>query len=228
MTQLLIALAAFVGTHLLLSHPLRAMLVASLGERGFALLYSVVAFATLGWSIWAWRAAPTPILLWTAPEWAWWAAAPVMLVASILFVGSVSAPNPALMGAGRQAGAAQPRGVQRITRHPMMWSFALWAAVHAWVSGDARTVALSFAIAALALIGARAQDGKKRAQLGGGWVAHERATSFVPFGAQLRGRADAGSVYPGTVATLGGIVLFAAATWAHPYLGGPLLPFWSF
>ena len=38
-----------------LSHPLRAALVARLGERGFLGLYSLVAFATLGWMILAWR-----------------------------------------------------------------------------------------------------------------------------------------------------------------------------
>ena len=215
MTLLLVALAAFVGSHLLLSHPLRAPLVRSVGEKGFAGVYSLVAFATLGWTIWQWRAAPT-IVLWTAPEWAWWAAVPVMVFATVLFVGSMSTPNPALVGAERTA-SAHPRGVLRITRHPMMWSFALWAAVHGWLSGEARTVALCVAIGGLALVGARFQDGKKRGQLGGKWAAHESATSFVPFG---RGGAN-----PGSVALLVGIVLFLAATWAHPLLGGP--PLWS-
>ena len=38
MEQVLISAAAFVGTHFLLSHPLRAPLVARIGERGFLLL----------------------------------------------------------------------------------------------------------------------------------------------------------------------------------------------
>lgn len=215
MTMLLIALASFVGTHLLLSHPLRAPLVARVGEKGFLGLYSLVAAVTLGWAVWAWWTT-APDLLWVAPGWAWWVAVPVMLFASILFVGSVATPNPAMMGA-RGAGG-RPRGVQTITRHPMMWSFALWAAVHAVVSGDARTVALSVAIGGLALIGARAQDGKKRGQLGERWAAHEAATSFVPFG---RGLGN-----PGAVATLGGIVLLTLAMWLHPLVGGPDL--WSY
>jgi uncharacterized membrane protein len=213
MTPLLIALAAFVGTHLLLSHPLRPAVVGAVGEKGFAGVYSLVAFVTLGWAIWEWRSAPS-VILWTAPEWAWWAAVPVMILASVLLVGSVSAPNPALVGAGGTA-SATPRGVLRITRHPMMWSFALWAVVHGWLSGDARTVALCVAIGGLALVGAWFQDGKKRGQLGTKWAAHEGATSFVPFG---RGAAN-----PGAVALIGGAVLFIAATWAHPLLGGPAL-----
>ena len=218
MIVLLVALATFVGTHLLLSHPLRPPLVAALGERGFSGVYSLVALGTLGWSIWAFHQAPLGLYLWLPPRWAWYAAIPVMLFASILFVGSMTAPNPALMG-GKTA-ADGPRGVQRITRHPMMWSFAIWAVVHAFVSGDARTVALCVAIGFLALVGAWFQDGKKREQLGAGWDAHEAATSFVPFG-----RPSAGALNPGVIALGGGIAVFALATWAHPYLGGPAL--WS-
>lgn len=219
MALVLIALASFVGSHLLMSHALRPALLRAFGTRGFTGVYSLVSFATMGWSVWAFRAAPSGVFLWFAPQWAWVVAAIVMLFASILFVGSVTAPNPALMGAGGTRGVA-PQGVQRITRHPMMWAFALWAAVHAFVSGDARTVALCVAIGGLALVGARFQDGKKRDQMGAEWSAHEAQTSFVPFG-----RRSAGAFNPGAVALIGGIVMFLAATWAHPYAGGPAL--WS-
>ena len=64
MTMVGIAGLVFVGTHFLLSHPLRAPLVAQLGERGFLILYSLVAIVTLGWLVIAYRAAPmTPMLL---------------------------------------------------------------------------------------------------------------------------------------------------------------------
>lgn len=215
MTMLLIALASFVGTHLLLSHALRPPLVAAVGEKGFAGVYSLVAFATLGWAVWTWGRTDV-VPLWTAPSWLWWAAVPVMLLACVLFVGSVSAPNPALMGDLRDPGG-RPRGVQTITRHPMMWSFALWALVHATLSGDARTVALAAAIGGLALVGARFQDGKKRGQLGERWAAHEAATSFVPF---ARGMHN-----PGLVALAGGFVLLVAAMSLHTIAGGPDL--WS-
>jgi uncharacterized membrane protein len=45
-TQLALATLAFVGSHLLLSHPLRPVLAARLGKRGFLGLYSLVALAT--------------------------------------------------------------------------------------------------------------------------------------------------------------------------------------
>ena len=94
------------------------------------------------------------------------------------------------------------------------------AATHALVSGDTRTVALCLGIGGLALVGARFQDGKKRTQMGGEWAAHEAQTSFVPFG-----KPSAAALNPGLVALIGGILVFAVATWAHPYLGGPAL--WS-
>ena len=231
MTLVIVALIAFVGSHFLLSHPLRAPLVGKLGNGGFTGLYSLVAAITLGWAVVEWRRAPVD-LLWTAPAWAWPLAAVIMHFASILFVGSVTAPNPALMGGGRadartaddgrtddgqSGGAPGPQGVQRITRHPMMWAFALWAVVHGGLAGSGRTVALAAAIFILALAGAWLQDGKKRGQLGPAWAAHEAATSFVPFGR--------GFAMPGWLALIGGIILFVVATGVHPLAGGPNL--WS-
>ena len=41
-TMLVVASVAFVGTHFLMSHPLRAGMVARLGEAGFAITYTIV------------------------------------------------------------------------------------------------------------------------------------------------------------------------------------------
>ena len=49
--MLTLASATFVGTHFLMSHPLRAPLIARLGEKGFAGIYSLVALITFGWMI---------------------------------------------------------------------------------------------------------------------------------------------------------------------------------
>ncbi len=214
---LILAVSAFVGGHELLSHPLRAPLVQRLGAGGFALLYSVVAFATLGAAVQLWKAVP-PDRLWQVPIWLHWLAVAAMLFAAILFVGSVTAPNPALMGGGT-AGANTPKGVQRITRHPMLWSFAIWAFVHITLSADSRTIVLASGIATLALFGAHMQDGKKRGQVAG-YGDHIAATGFVPFAAQLRGRQSWGSAWPGPVAVLGGVALWAVLLGAHPHVIG--------
>ena len=57
MTMLIAASVAFVGTHFLMSHPLRAGLVKALGEAGFTIAYTIVSLLTFGWMIWAYPAA---------------------------------------------------------------------------------------------------------------------------------------------------------------------------
>ena len=58
MTGLLAATAAFVLTHFVASTPLRPRLAATLGEWPYRGVYSLVAFATLAWMIWAYASAP--------------------------------------------------------------------------------------------------------------------------------------------------------------------------
>jgi hypothetical protein len=67
---LALASAAFVGTYLLLSHPLRASLAARLGEKVFALLYTAIALATLFAMWWTYgaAAAAAPAPLWDAGQ----------------------------------------------------------------------------------------------------------------------------------------------------------------
>lgn len=86
----------FVASHVLLSHPLRGPLVARLGEKRFAVVYSLVALASFGSAVQLWRETPKE-RLWDTPAGAYIPALAAMLVACIFFVGSVSAPNPAMM-----------------------------------------------------------------------------------------------------------------------------------
>lgn len=210
MGELLAATAVFVVSHELLSHPLRRPLAGLLGDRGFLGLYSVVALATLIWAVNAYRHAPD-VTLWTAPTIFYPLASVLMFVASVLFVGSFLSPNPALPGAGeRLRQGAVPKGVLGITRHPMMWSFAIWAGVHILLSGRLAALILMGGIGFLALFGAAMQDRKKRVQLGDAWVSWQARTSFVPF--------RRGASWPGWRAAIGGTLFFAGATWAHPAL----------
>lgn len=218
--QVILATAAFVGTHLVMSHPLRAPLVARLGERGFLGLYSLVSFVTLGWVVWAMlHTGPEP-LLWIALPWAWWLAGAVMLVASILLVGSLIG-NPALPG--MPVAEREPRGVFAVTRHPMMWSFALWAFAHALVWPQPSVLVLTGGIALLALVGAAGQDAKKSKLQPGFWPAWRAKTGFVPFAGPPPSRAW----WPGWGVMLGGLALWLLATWLHPLLGAPVVGVWG-
>ena len=153
MGEVPIAAAAFVGTHFLLSHPLRAPIVSRLGERGFLGVYSLVAAVTLGWLVFAYRAAPLAAPLWPVGDTLWAVATAMMLLASVLFMGSLVG-NPALPDpGGQQRPPVEPRGVFAITRHPMMWSFALWGAAHILVYPQPANIVLAGAIVVLALVG---------------------------------------------------------------------------
>ena len=211
--------AAFVGTHLLLSHALRRPLVRRIGERAFLALYSLIALATLTATIRAYRAAATGAPLWPVGDGLWAVATVVMLIASILLIGSLVG-NPALAGTPVDAAAAQARGVYAVTRHPMLWSFALWSATHMLIDPVTKTIILAGAILVLALVGAVLQDRKKAMLDPGGWPLWQARTSLLPFAAILAGRARFGGF--GRHAVGGGLVMWLGATWAHiPIVGWP-------
>ena len=216
--MVLIAATAFVGTHFILSHPLRAPLVARLGEKGFLGVYSLVAAITLIWMIVAYRAAPVTPMLWPVGDGLWAIATVIMLVASILLLGSLVG-NPAMPNPdGPIMVPAEAKGVFAITRHPMMWAFALWGLAHILVYPVAANIIVSVAIILLSLVGAALQDRKKEVLTPAAWQHWESRTSYWPFAAILAGRARFGRF--GMHALAGGLVVWLGATWAHMPLAG--------
>jgi uncharacterized membrane protein len=223
---LALATLAFVGTHLALSHPLRLTVIGHLGEARFAIFYSIVAFATLGWVVLAYLPLDGAVPLWIAPRWWWIVAAALMLVACILLVGAFDR-NPAFPHPG--VGARKVRaatGVFAITRHPMNMSFALWALVHLSLWGTPRNLIVAGGILVLAIGGSLGQDRKKRAAVGQRWRDWEKRTSFVPFAALFGGRAQWRDAAPGWTAGLGGLALWLAMTSFHAPTVSPLAWAW--
>ena len=218
MGNVVAAAVAFVGTHFLLSHPLRRPLIARIGEGPFLGLYSLVAAVTLVWLALAYRAAPMGPLLWPVGDALWAVATVVMLLASVLLMGSLIG-NPAMPD---PTGATKPvpeaRGVFAITRHPMMWSFALWSLAHVMVLPERSNIVLCAAIAFLALVGAVMQDRKKEALQPDFWQTWERRTSYWPFAAVASGRARLAGFRGHDLG--GGLVVWLAASWAHLPLAG--------
>jgi uncharacterized membrane protein len=222
LTMLIAASVAFVGTHFLMSHPLRAGLVAKLGEVGFAISYTIVSLLTFGWMIWAYPAASAeaPAPLWDAGQAGWIVATLLMWLGSVLFLGSLRR-NPAFPRPGKPIRHIDdPNGVYAITRHPMMWGFTLWSLVHVIVNPTEASLILSGAIAFLALVGAALQDQKKAVLLGDMWRDWQAKTSYIPYGKGLKS-ADAFALVTGTIVWL-------AATWAHGALGFRPAGIWAF
>jgi len=206
---LLLSAILFVGLHFLLSHPVRGPLVRAVGEGPFRGIYSLIALLTFGAMIYFYRKCGREPPLWDAGQAGWISGSLLMWLAAILFVGSFVG-NPALVGARGPRGG--PQGVLAITRHPMMWSFAIWAVVHLTLIAMPKAIVFDGAIILLALVGALAQDRKKASSIGEAWHEWTAQTAFVPF--------TRGIAYPGTVASVGGTLLFLIATWAHPIPAG--------
>lgn len=207
--SLIAACTAFVGMHFVLSHPLRAGLIRRLGENGFMGVYSLVAFATLGWAIAAFAAVgPQAMPLWDGGSAGLWIIASlVTFVALALLLGSLHG-NPALpQTPADKVGNAAASGVFAITRHPMMWGIALWALAHMLVAPKPRTLILMAAMIVLALVGSHLQDRKKAVLLGDVWQQWESRTSFWP---RLSGL---GGLHP--LLWLVTVLAWLAATWAH-------------
>ncbi len=219
-----IAAIAFVGSHFLLSHPLRKPLVRILGDRGFQGVYSLVALATFVWLIAAYRSAPQTAPLWPVGNAVWVLITALMLLASILLMGSLIR-NPAVPTGGRPATPPEAaRGVYAVTRHPMMWAFALWGICHIAIFPVAKNIVVAVAIIVLALFGAALQDRKKERLQPEFWAAWEAKTSYWPFAAIASGRARLHGF--GMHALMGGLVVWLAATWVHIPLGGWAAGIW--
>lgn len=207
------ASAALVGTHFALSHPLRPRLAQRLGEAGFLALYSLIAAGCMAWIYFAFTAIPVQTMpLWPGfDDLSWALASALTLVALVLFTGSLTG-NPALPAPGAKSAAARaPSGVFRVTRHPMMWGFALWAIAHMIAAPTARTLIVATAILVLALVGAYLQDGKKARLMAGSWQQWQGRTTYWP----RPGRLLSAGWLVWTVA----ITLWLVLTYAHLHAG---------
>lgn len=215
--SLVAASIALTGTHFALSHPLRAPLVTRLGANGFLMLYSLVAAACMAWMYLAFAASPSGGLPGTG-DIGWAVASALTLPALVLFLGSLRG-NPALPAPGAEKLAArEPAGVFAVTRHPMMWGFALWAIAHLVLWWSWRTNIVALAILILALVGARLQDRKKAVQMGEAWATWAARTSYWPRWSRL----GSAGIALWLVAALG----WLGITWWHIRAGGVPAGLW--
>src|SRR5947207_13026960 len=96
--SLVIAGAAFCGSHILLSSTgLRGSLRDQLGERGFLAVYSLTALVTFAWFLVAYAHAPT-VILWERREWTALVSVVVMPFAAILLIAVYTTANPTAVG----------------------------------------------------------------------------------------------------------------------------------
>jgi uncharacterized membrane protein len=166
---------------------LRWWLVERLGERGFRGLFSLLSLASLIFLIDAYRKAPF-YPLWFSPKVIHWLPLLVMPLALALCVGAFSVPNPTAVGAEsilQRTDAA--RGVLRITRHPFLWSVALWSAAHLLVTGHVSAILFFGSLLASALRGTTSIDDKRRHTSKAEFTRYAEVTSNLPFAAIVQG-----------------------------------------
>jgi len=154
--------AAFVASHLLLSHPpVRGPLVRRMGEWPFRALNSVVSLATF---------VPLIVLfvdhrgrgpmLFLIP----WAGITHVTEAMVitgfaLVAGSFAVPPPSSLAAPK--GPAEVRGMTAITRHPVSMGVSLWAFGHMLVNPWAVDVLFYATFIGVSLLGSWHQDFRK-------------------------------------------------------------------
>jgi uncharacterized membrane protein len=215
--HLTVATLAFLGTHFVSSTPLRAALAGAIGERGYLAVYSLAAFATLGWMIWAYGRAPVQ------PLWPGLRLVPALLMpfALILAACAYSTRNPTAIG---QAGALKnnepARGIIRVTRHPLMWGIMLWGAAHVLARGDLASLLFFGGFVALAGLGTLLIDSRKARTLGADWQRFAGLTSNLPFAAIAAGRNRLVFGEIGWKRIAAALAVYVLLFLAHPYLFG--------
>lgn len=218
MILLILAALLWVFVHIGISGTaLRGRVVERLGETGFTVAFSVASVASIALLVQAWQGAETTPL-WFAPGWVRWILAIVMLPAFVLFACSLIG-NPTAMG-GAKLLAAGPRGIQRVTRHPMLWSFAIWAGVHVVGNGDSAALVFFGAFLVTALAGMPSIDAKMAKRHGQDWAGFAAATSILPGGAILAGRGRLDLKEIGWIAPLAGFVLWSGFLHSHRHIFG--------
>jgi len=104
METLVLACIAFLATHFVSSTPLRTVAVDAIGEKAWLGVYTVIAFATIGWMVWAYNRAPVE------PLWSGLRLAPALLMpfAFMLLVGGLLTRNPTAVGQSKALKADDP------------------------------------------------------------------------------------------------------------------------
>jgi uncharacterized membrane protein len=178
-------MVAFVGFHFVLSSlPVRRKLIERLGEGRFTGVYSLLVAVALVAILVSWVYAPY-LPVWEAPGWTRWIPNVVMPFAILLALAGFTTPSATTPGL---ATLPPPTGMLRVTRHPSLWGFTLWAASHTIPNGDLRSLVVFSGIFVLAVGGMLHIDARRAATQGDAWRDYLRQTSILPFGAILAGR----------------------------------------
>jgi len=179
----------FIGIHVLISSsPLRAILVNRIGLIPYLGGFSVVSAIAIGWMIWSFIDAEK-ITIWQLPPVLWTAVIIAIPLGLWLALLSIGAPNPTTVGQESLINSKTPAtGIVRITRHPFMVGFAVWALGHMLANGDLASQLFFGTFFIQAAIGPWLIDRKRAVNFSAQWPGFAAVTSTIPFAAILAGR----------------------------------------
>lgn len=209
MAEFLASLAAFVAAHVLPSRTgLRARAIARWGRGSYMVAYSALSLALVVWVIAAARRAPY-VELW--PQAPWQAMVPLLLmpVALALLVPGLALPNPLSISLVRADPDKPLADIVRVTRHPVLWGFGLWALAHLVPNGDLVSAILFAGLAVFAFAGMAVLDRRHRRRLGvAAWRERVQESSAIPLAAVVAGRTRLRGDAATTVCMAVGMVLY--------------------
>ena len=171
----------FAATHMGMSSlRLRPRLVAALGDRAFQGVYSLVAlaiFVALCWVYFAHKHQGAPLWFFGAVPGLRHAMYVGMALAFVLLAGGLARPSPTSM----MPGAAEVRGVLRVTRHPVFMAAGLYGLLHLLVASVSTTELAFFGgFPVFAVLGSRHQDARKLAAGSEEFRRFRAETSLLP------------------------------------------------
>lgn len=152
MTLLIVGLVLWSGLHFVpsLAIPLRRQLIEKLGEKQYAIMFSVLVVASIALMVLGWRST-LPVHIYTPPAWGGPVTGLLMLVAFVLF-----------------SAAHSESSIRRVIRHSQLTGLVIWSIGHLLSNGDNRSLVLFgalgvWAIAEITLINRREGDWVKPA-----------------------------------------------------------------
>jgi len=178
----------FGGSHIVMtSKSVRPRLVHAFTENGYRALFSLVAFVTFGLLIWSYTHFRNQgALIHTLNNSTLLVSLNglLMLAAFLFLIPGLMQKNPM----GMIAGEPQPRGITRITRHPMNMAFACFGLAHMAVLPFASDWIFLGGLVIFAFASSVHQDSKKKSDADKKMNAFITQTSIIPFVAIISGR----------------------------------------
>jgi len=178
----------------------------------------VISFLTLGTAavLW-WQNRHLGPVVWELNPWVERGIALVLMLVAIEFIAlSLANPSPASMLPGNN----EPRGILRITRHPMNMGLALFGLAHMLANGTVGDIAFFGAFVVVGVAGPFHMDARLKKERGEGFAEFCRQTSVIPFVAIARGRTKFRADEISFPLFLIGVVIFVALVIFHGKLFG--------